>query len=430
MQFLKVLRYPQLALLWSSQVLSSIGDFFYAIAVMWFAIRIAGSTGVMVSAVEAGAALVFGLLGGVYADRWNRRTIMLTVDILRACVVGSLPVLAFFGQLQLWHMLVVALLVGSLGSLFDPALQASLPTLAQDTRTLQAANGLMDVTRRLARALGPSLAGPLLVVLPLQHFFTLDAVSFLISAGAIFLIGRHLSPSEYTSKRRHDGVVGILTDLKDGFQQIRRHPYLPGIFVAVFVIAVTWTIAFTAGIPLYAERYLNSGPGAYGLIVGAYGVGNVISNFVMGSIKLRRPLAAIMLGRVIVGLGFLLMVCAPSLPIALLGSACAALGGPLDDIPLMLIIQTEIPPHHIGKVYSTYSTISMSAMALGGLIAASLYQYVSVPIGIVLCALLIMSTGIGGALHIQWKRKSGKETAVHPTKDTVIIKQECRSSQQ
>jgi MFS family permease len=98
------------------------GDFFYLIAVMWIAVKVAGSGAGIVAAAEAGSMLLFGLLGGVYADRWNRRATMIVVDVLRAIAVGILPILALTGTLQLWHLVIVAVVVGSLGALFDPAL--------------------------------------------------------------------------------------------------------------------------------------------------------------------------------------------------------------------------------------------------------------------------------------------------------------------
>src|ERR1051326_4312692 len=156
MNFLRVLRQRHLAILWSSQVLSAIGDYFFSIVVIWIAVQVAGSAAGIVAAAQTGAALVFGLLGGVYADRWNRRATMIAVDLVRAAAVGALSALALGGTVQLWHLVIVAVIVGSLSALFNPALQASLPALT-DASTLLAANGLMDLTRRMARALGPSL---------------------------------------------------------------------------------------------------------------------------------------------------------------------------------------------------------------------------------------------------------------------------------
>jgi len=199
-----------LAILWLSQVLSAMGDFFYLIAVMWIAVKVAGSGAGIVAAAEAGSMLLFGLLGGVYADRWNRRTTMIVVDVLRAIAVAILPILALTGTLQLWHLVIVAVVVGSLGALFDPALQASLPALSGNPQILQATNGLMDITRRLARALGPSLAGVLIIFLPLAHFFTLDAISFAVSALAVFSLGRHFAWKPERSQDMIQGVKGLL----------------------------------------------------------------------------------------------------------------------------------------------------------------------------------------------------------------------------
>ena len=190
MAFLRALRQRHLAILWLSQVLSAIGDNFYAIAIVWMAVNVAGSGAGLVVAAQSVAGLVFGLLGGVYADRWNRRTTMIVVDLIRAVAVGVLPILSMLGRLQLWHMAAAGIVIGGLGALFDPALQASLPALAGDVQVLQAANGLMDMTRRLARAIAPSLVGLVAALLPVSQFFTLDAISFVISAVAIGSLSR------------------------------------------------------------------------------------------------------------------------------------------------------------------------------------------------------------------------------------------------
>src|SRR5215470_12899309 len=109
MQFLKVLGKGHLALLWVSQVLSAIGDYFYEIAVMWIAIKVAGGAGGIVVAAGSGSMLVFGLLGGVYADRWNRRITMIVVDVLRALAVCTLSLLAMLGTLPFWYLIAVAI---------------------------------------------------------------------------------------------------------------------------------------------------------------------------------------------------------------------------------------------------------------------------------------------------------------------------------
>jgi len=296
-----------LAILWLSQVLSAMGDFFYLIAVMWIAVKVAGSGAGIVAAAEAGSMLLFGLLGGVYADRWNRRTTMIVVDVLRAIAVGILPILALTGTLQLWHLVIVAVVIGSLGALFDPALQASLPALSGNPQILQATNGLMDITRRLARALGPSLAGVLIIFLPLAHFFTLDAISFAVSAVAVLSLGRHFAWKPARSQEMIQGVKGVLQEIGGAMHLVRAHRPLAWIFGSLGIISIVWSMGFTVGVPLLAARVLGGNIGAYGLIVGAYGVGNVVSNLVIGSLTIHRKILTIFTGKLVLGTGFFLL---------------------------------------------------------------------------------------------------------------------------
>lgn len=103
--------------------------------------------------------LVFGFVGGVYADRWDRQRTLIVSDLLSAVAVATLLLAAPGSAGILFHLAAVSAWLGMLDSLFQPALQASLPAIAPDSTRLQAANAWLDVTRRLAMALGPSATG-------------------------------------------------------------------------------------------------------------------------------------------------------------------------------------------------------------------------------------------------------------------------------
>jgi MFS transporter, DHA3 family, macrolide efflux protein len=423
MGFLKVLRVRHLALLWVSQVLSAMGDYFYQIAVMWIAVKMVGGAAGIVVAAETGSGLLFGLLGGVYADRWNRRTTMVAVDVLRALAVATLPFVALLGKLPLWYLVVVAVIVGSLGALFDPALQASLPALTADRQTLQATNGLMDVTRRLARMLGPSLAGVLIAFIPLTHFFTLDAISFGISALTVFSLGRRYAwkamRGEYGGEIHYArGMSGILKEIGGAFRLVQRHKLLLWAIIAGGPISMVWGAAFIVGVPLLAARALNGGVSAYGLIVGAYGVGNVASNLVVGSLTIRRRALTIFLGKLILGVGFLLLANSVNLWMALPCAAFAAIGGPMGDIISMTMIQTDLPADQIGKVFSLRMILESAGLSLGLILAAPLYALLSVRMAFGLCALLVVAVGTAGLLRFgfteysfSFETKNAKEIA-------------------
>lgn len=394
MYFLKALLNKNLALFWSGQVMSSIGDFFYQIAVVWMAIQVGGSQGGIVMAVQSASALCCGLLGGVYADRWNRRITMIVVDITRAIAVATLPLLAAFGSLQLWYMALVAVIVGGLGSLFDPALRASLPALAGDEQMLQAANGLMDVTRRLARALGPGLAALLIAFIPLTHFFTLDAISFIISAFSILLLSRHFVWKTAQKQQRSPGIAGVARELHESLLLVRKHEVIGWTIFMLGIVNMAWSAAFIVGVPLLAKDVLHQGVQAVGLITGAYGVGNVVSNLIIGSLHIKRRVLMMFTAQIVVGTGFLIMVSAPVLPVAILGSALAALGGPMGDIMFDVLVQTSIPASHLGKVFSLQMTVSSVGSSLGLLFAGPFFLWLGIVPGIILCALLIAATSI------------------------------------
>jgi MFS transporter, DHA3 family, macrolide efflux protein len=404
MGFFKALSRPHIALLWVSQVLSAMGDYFYTIAVVWMAVKTVGSNAGLVVAAEAISQLTFGLLGGVYADRWDRRKVMVTVDIIRAAAVAALPLLFYMGALQFWHFIVVAIIIGGLGSLFDPALQSSIPVLAKDKESLQATNGLMDVTWRLATTLGPSLAGLLVALIPLPQFFTLDSASFVISALAILSLTRHFvkAPDSEPVQPTQAGIGGIVKDIKSAIHAVYKHQLLGWIIITAGIINFMWSLCFTLGVPLFVDRVLHSGVGSYGLIIGAYGVGNVLSNIIIGSIRIRRYAPMIFCGNIMLGLGFLVMASSHTLLLAMFGTALSAIGGPMEDIPISTMIQTNLPSNQLGKVYSLRMIQSSVGVSLGYLIAIPLFNLLGVVITIVIAASILVLVGLAGLIRFRF----------------------------
>ncbi len=396
MAFLRALRARHLAILWVSQVLSAIGDNFYAIAIVWMAINLAGSGAGLVVAAQSIAGLLFGLLGGVYADRWNRRSTMIGVDLIRASAVGTLPVLSALGRLQLWHMAAAGVIIGGLGALFDPALQASLPTLAGDAQVLQAANGLMDMTRRLARAVAPSLVGLLAALLPVSQFFTLDAASFVVSAIAVASLSRHFCWQPERRSDRGRGVSGIVQEIGESARLVYAHQPLTWALAGLGISNLAWSLAFLVGVPLLAKNELAGSIGAFGLIVGTYGATNVIGNLVIGSLTIHRRVAMLFAGRLVMGGGFLLLAGAHSVGMAMIGSGIAAFGGPMGDLVQLTMIQTDFPSDQIGKVYSFRATIAMVGGSIGLLLAVPLYARVGEPLIIGACAVTMLVVGAAG----------------------------------
>lgn len=398
MKFLSLLRQRHLAILWLSQVFSSVGDHLYTIAVTWTAVQLAGGEAGLVVAAGSATRLVFGLLGGVFADRWDRRTTLIAVDLARGAAVAVLPVLASTVGLQLWHLAAAAVVINGLSALFDPALQASLPALLPDRHLLPAINGLMDGTRRLALALGPSLAGWLVAYLPLPQFFTLDTITFLTSALAIAAIGRHFAPRP---SRDHSARRGIVAEIAEAIRLTAAQPILAWFIATNTVSNVAWAPAFQVGTALFASQRLGADVGAYGFIVGAYGAGNIVSNLVIGSLAARRPEQMLVAARFVMALGFGILALAPNLAVTMLGSAVAAVGGPMGDIVLLTVLHESLPADQIGKVYALRLTGSSIGMSLGLLLAGPLFGALPVNVAIGLCAAGIGIIGVAAWLRFR-----------------------------
>ncbi|MBO0792282.1 MAG: MFS transporter [Ktedonobacteraceae bacterium] len=391
-------------MLWSSQLLSAIGDQFYSVALVWMAIEFVGSAaGILISAGSL-TTLLCSLLGGILADRWNRRWTLVGTDIIRALAVGLLPLLLLYagksGQASFWILMGVTISVEAAGSLFDPALQASLPSFAGDLKALSATNALMNATQRLARLLGPGLTGFILLVIPLPHLFTLDAFTFGISACALFLLG-----SRFVAKpaaKAESAVVrwNLGSDLVQMFGLLKQHRRLMWALLSLGLSNIAWSAVFMVGGPLLVSTVLKGDAGAYGLLVSVYGVGSILSLFAVGGSNRHYTLHAMYIGQVILSLGFLLLSFAPMLTIAMCGALIAAFGSPMADLILLKMIQTEFPLEHIGKVYSVRMQISIAGLALGQLLSVPLFHLLALRDAMALCSCLILLIGITGvSLH-------------------------------
>jgi MFS family permease len=391
MRVFYVVRQRAVAILWVGQILSALGDRLYGIALMWVATRVAGGHAGYVAAAQLISTLTFGLLGGVLADRGDRRRILVLADLGRAAAVGLLPLFAARGCLDLIHLMGVGAVIGAFDAMFEPALYASLPGIVRAPKDLQPANALMDSTGRIARAVVPSFAGVLAASISLLHFFTLDAISFGASAVAISALGRWESPRD--AKPR---TMTIFADVKTAARLVWAHDPLAWSLAGLAAANITWSITFVVGVPLFTSSALGRDVGAYGFIVGAYGVGNVISNVVVGSAVVRRRTMTLFLGKVVFAAGFLILALSSSIQVAMAGAALAAVGGPMGDLMLLSMIQRDMPADQVGKVSSLRMIIAGAGGALGLVCAAPLFDRVSVRSGLAVGAIVTMLAGLLG----------------------------------
>jgi MFS transporter, DHA3 family, macrolide efflux protein len=411
--FHRVFKNLNLVILWVSQLFSAIGDHLYVVAITWIAIKELGASAAYVIGAGTFSALFFGILGGIYADRWNRHRTMIITDILRALFVGLLPLIEWYSTLTVWHLVIISVIVSGVGTFFNPSLQASLPSLCRDSELLQQTNALMDTTHRLARIFGPGLTGAFLAFLPLPHFFTLDAVTFILSAIALVIISKAFVQKSETKKMKYEQKSPLI-DFKIAISLLKNHKVLLWALISLGMVNLCWGAVYMVGVPLFTEQILKESAGAFGLIGGAYGIGNLLSLFAVGTLK--RSILFMYAGHLILGAGFIVIASADSLSVAIIGAVIAAFGSPMGDIILLTMIQTDFPETHIGKIYSFRALMGGLGLAMGTFIASFTYRLASISSIMIIFSMVIIAVGAIGILRVSWIRNQPLPIAAKFTK--------------
>ncbi len=384
-------------MLWGSQVLSAVGDQLHSLAVLWIAVQIGGAKAGLVAASGTTAGTIVGLFAGVYADRLDRRVAMIVVDLLRAGAVLLLAIASQFGDLQLWQLGFVAVVVSTLGSLFNPCMSASLPALVSQPEQLRAMTALMMMTFRIARLIGPGIAGLLLAYFPVSTFFVIDSATYVVSAVAIWLLGsKYLWRPKSISKK--GGLHGIRVDLALSTRVVLRNRQLAFSLGLCSFEPAMWCAAYLVGLPLLIKQgalgMTNVKVTDYAMIICAYGCGNVLSLLYFGTHELSRRCSFFMgIGLFIMGLGFVLMAISGNLIFACIAAAFAASGGPINDMAMTTLLQ-KFPTQYRGKLNSLRGSLDGLSAAIGLATASFLFATVSSTIGIALCGSGILILGL------------------------------------
>lgn len=317
------------------------------------------------------------IFGGVLSDRIGARRLMIVSDAARLVFQAALTALLLFGEPRLWQMLVLLALLGAGGATFQPGVASMIPRLATD---VQRANAVLRVAESSTVVIGPSVAGLLLVFLSPAAVMAVDAVTYAISGVCLYLIRTNPVP-------RRDVSSSFRGDLVTGWREFRSRTWLWGVIVVFMFWQVT---ASGPTLPVaYSTIALRHGEAVFGLIISAFGVGNVLGGFVAIRFRPRHPLRTGTFGLAL----FLLLPFGTGLgvPAAVLAVFCLAAGAGMAFWGVMFhtSVQTHVPLEVLGRVHAFD--------AAGSLVMKPVGQAVSGPVSLVLGAapVLFVATGAG-----------------------------------
>ncbi len=235
--------------LWLAQAFSTIGDQIFPIAAT-IAVLDAGGSAAQLGLILGArwlAILVFALIGGVWADRLSRRTVMMVADLFRAVVVAVIAV--WPGGPPLAVLAAAVFAVGAAEAFFRPAQTALIPSLLPAERLPQA-NGLVSISSRSAAVVGPGLGGLLVVGLgSTEAAFAVNVVMFMVSM--VFLFGVH-----EPVRQARDGALGssFMRDVREGLAEVRRHRWVAGTLVAASLLLLLAVAPLTVLLPIIGRE--------------------------------------------------------------------------------------------------------------------------------------------------------------------------------
>lgn len=234
------------------------------------------------NAASTAAFLLIGLPAGAWVDRWLKRPTLITANLVRALAVSAVPILYFTGTLQLWHLYVVAGVVGLATVFFDVAYQSFIPILV-GVKRIGGANSRMEASVQLARLGGPSIGGLLLKVLAAPILLGMVGVGYLISCCFLLAVRDQERALRGEAPVRTRNLFG---EIREGLSYVLHSPPIRAMTLTNLLGSIAFTFAQTL-VPLVVLRLIGMSEVEYGLSLAISAAGGLVGAWMSGRLTRR-----------------------------------------------------------------------------------------------------------------------------------------------
>ncbi len=397
-------------LLWQGQLVSRIGSQAFAIAMMFWIKHATGSATLMgmIMMVSMLPSVILGPLGGAFADRYSRRSIIIFSDLLNGVVVLTLAGIMFMAPdeksvIIIW-LFVASIIVAVVGSFFRPAISASIPDLVPKTK-VAAANSLNQFSVQLSTFIGQGIGGTLFRLLGAPVLFLVDGLTYLFSAFSESFITIPQTLRE-KSEAKSSAFAEFKSDIAEGFRYVWKRTGLRNLLLGASFLNF-FSMPIILLLPFYVEDFLKARPDWYGFLLASFGVGAMLGYLAAGVLKLpghaRSMTMIVVLFCQTLGLGMLGLITLPWL--SLLVMFLFGVMNGFFNVNIMTVLQISTPSEIRGRVFGLLNTLSMGlspiAMALSGVIADLTNQ--NIPAIYVTCGVITASLSVPLALSKEYR---------------------------
>jgi MFS family permease len=374
--------YRDFRVLWLGACTSSIGTWMQSVAENWLVLSLTGSAFFL--GLDAFLAqlpiMLFTLIGGVVADRRDRRRMLLGSQYIQMTTAFTLAALVYFGVVHIWQILTLSFITGFAQAFGGPAYQSLIPSLV-DKERLPNAIALNSIQFNLARVIGPLLAGVALASLGMVSCFTLNGLSFLAVIVALLSLRVRHVPVVTTER--------VMTQLRGGLSFVRHQQPLTALTVLAFATTFLGTPLLTL-LPVFTQSVFHQGVGQYSRMMAFSGAGAVAGALVVAWLgRFRRMGMAALFVQAVFGLFIIAFSLSRSLWLSdlILFASGAAMMTAFSTVTSL--VQLIAPNEMRGRVMSIFMVAFRGGMPLGSLTAGYFANLWSAPVTIAIDGALL-----------------------------------------
>jgi predicted MFS family arabinose efflux permease len=382
----KAFHYRDFRILWMGACTSSIGSWMQQLAQAWLVLEISKSPFMLGLDAFLGdiPIFLFSLVGGVIADRIDRRYVLLGSQYVQMSCALLLTLLITYHKVQVWHILCLSFVVGTAQAFGGPAYSALVPSLVEK-EDLSNAIAMNSIQFNLARVIGPVIGGIILKTMGAQWCFGLNALSFVAVIISLYRLRINYNPPRTGES--------VLVSMKQGFSFIRKQGAMESLIVLAFLMT-GFAIPMITFLPVFAKVVFQRGPETLSLFLACTGLGSIsgaLGVAALGNVRNKGRIALSMLmllGTVMAGFAQsknILLSCA----CLYVSGACLIFAFAMISSLVQLITANEMR----GRVMSVYNVAFRGGMPFGNLASGRLVPIFTAPVVIATNGVLLFCLG-------------------------------------
>lgn len=381
----RALRHRNFRLFFGGQSISLIGTWMTRIATSWLVYRLTGSALLLGTVSFAGQIPTFLLapFAGVWVDRLDRRKVLVWTQALSMVQSLLLAALTFSGRINIAWLLALSVMQGAINAFDMPGRQAFMMQMVGDRADLSNAIAINSSMVNMARLVGPSLAGMLIAVTSEAWCFLIDGISYIAVIASLLA----MSIDAPAARRK---ATSTFHELKEGWSYVSNFHAIRTILL-LFAVVSLMGMPFVVLMPIFAAKVLHGGPHTLGFLMGAMGVGALISALSLAARKTVRglirmiPIATAVFGLGLVGFGL-----SHTFWLSMAAVLIAGMGMMQGMAASNTIIQTLVSEEKRGRVMSYYTMAFMGMAPFGSLLAGSMASKIGAPWTVVFNGIVVV----------------------------------------